>query len=73
MCAVPMQCIVQYVIQAHLHDDSPEGFHLLHAACCEGRALMRIEHDQVDLTFNILHQLHKSADTAVVTIINMLS
>ena len=43
----------------YLHNDGSEGLYLSYAAGCEARALVGIEHDQVDLALNILHQLHK--------------
>lgn len=45
----------------HLHDDGSEGFHLLHVACSERRACMGVEHDQIDLALNLLHQFHQPA------------
>ena len=46
---------------ADLHDDGSEGFHLLHVACSELGALVWVEHDQIDLALNILHQLQQPA------------
>ncbi len=45
----------------HLHDDVSEGLNLLHGAGCELCAFMRVEHDQIDLALNVLHQLHQPA------------
>ena len=46
---------------ADLHDNGSEGFHLLHVACSELGALVWVEHDQIDLALDILHQLHQPA------------
>lgn len=48
----------------YLHDDGSEGFYLLHAAGSEACALVWVEHDQIDLALNMLHQLHKPAWTS---------
>jgi len=45
----------------HLHDDVSEGLNLLHGAGSELCAFMRVEHDQVDLALNVLHQFHQPA------------
>lgn len=45
----------------YLHDDGSEGFNLVHVAGSEAGTLMRVEHDQVDLALNGLHQLHQPA------------
>ena len=48
-------------VHTHLHDDASEGFNLLHVACSEPCSLMGVEHDQIDLALDILHQLHQPA------------
>ena len=45
----------------HLHDNVSEGLNLLHGAGSEVCAFVRVEHDQVDLALNVLHQLHQPA------------
>lgn len=52
----------------YLHDDGSEGFNLVHVAGSEAGALMRVEHDQVDLALYGLHQLHKPVDTSALVV-----
>ena len=56
-----LPCLPSLVTASYLDQHRSEGHDLVHASGSEAGALVRIEHDEVDLALNVLHQLHQPA------------
>ena len=56
-----MPCLPSLFTSSHLDQHRSEGHDLVHASGSEAGALVRVEHNEIDLALDVLHQLHQPA------------